>query len=201
MLCGYMKQTCKSITVAELIKMLQLCKNQNAIVKLSETTNFFIHFDQEGQYIDFTKSPCTQQYGSSTGQTCLSCPRYNKIEKCCNCDGKGCLNAETIVNTEKYDELRISSEPSPEDSRNQAPTASIQKENVTISNTDKYDISKYAINGSGFEAKTQTENDTPRRYITEYEAGRLMAKNIQDTVDKAILNTLDRMISGIKGDK
>lgn len=200
MLCGYLKQVCKSITVEELINILQTCKNKNAVVKLSETTNFFVHFDQEGQYIDFSKSPLGNQYGNTLGQTCKSCGRFDG--KDCKCDGKGCLNAESIVDTEKLDEARISLEPSHEDSRNQAPTAPIQKENVTITNTDKYDISKYAINGSSFETENKIENDTPKRkFISEHEAGQLMAKNIQDAVDKAILNTLDRMITGIKGDK
>ena len=185
MLCGYLKQVCKSITVKELIEILQLCKNPDAIVQLSEMTNFFIHFDIDGQFVDFSKSPLANKYGESGKEnSCSSCDRYDQKEKACKCTGKGCMNAGLVIDTEKLDEMRISREPVQEETKNEAP-----REQVSDS---KYDLSNYSINGMSIEIVEEPKEEVKHVIPT---------KDIQESVDKAIINTLSRMINGIKGDK
>ena len=102
MLCGYLKHTCRSITIEELINILQLCKNKKAIVKMSNMTNFYIHFDQDGQYIDITKSANANQYSTE----CNTCTRHDKTNNVCKCTGEDCLNASLMVDTAKLNQLR-----------------------------------------------------------------------------------------------
>ena len=201
MLCGYLRQVCKSIKVQDLIDILETCKNKDAVVKCFETTNFFIHFDQDGQFVDFTKNPLGQQYGEGgTDNTCAGCGRYDHVEKACKCDGKNCLNSESLVNTEKLNEIRSRELDSSIASKNQAPTEEIKKveENYTINSTPvekpKMTLENYSINGVPMVEEVKIEEPTHKEIS-------IPAKDIQTSIDNAIINTLNKMISGIKGDK
>ena len=139
MLCGYLKQTCKSITVSKLIELLKLCKNPEAIIKMNDMTNFYMHFDIDGQFINFNKSPSINQYGEcGSNNTCASCIKNDNDKKYCNCDGKDCINASSIVDTEKFDEWSSSETIVQEDTKNQPSTNGFQN--------DKYNLDNFAIN-------------------------------------------------------
>lgn len=190
MLCGYLKQVCRSITVQQLIDILNTCKNKDAIIKLSEMTNFFIHFDQEGQFIDFSKSPMTNKYGNP-GVDCTGCNRYSKEEKRCMCDGKDCLNADMMVDTDKFDNCRICENSCSKDTKTEAPTIEIKN--------SKYDLSNYSINGTE-QVDEGTDNLAKIVPLKEEKKEQIKSKDIQDVVDKAIINTLTKMINGIQGE-
>ena len=201
MLCGYLKQTCKSITVKELIEILKLCKNQDAIIKYADTTNFYIHFDQDGQYINFDKNAQIRQYGNAGAEdTCDTCRRYNKSEKCCKCDGKGCLNADSIVYTEKLNETRSSVETVSTATESGASTSGFVN--------DKYDLSNFGINGTSINNVNGIEKETPKKkevaknpdVVEQVKKQQSNGVSIQDAVDNAIIKTLTKMIRGIKGE-
>ena len=210
MLCGYLKQVCKSITVKELIEILQTCKNPNAIVQLQETTNFFVHFDQDGQFIDFSKSPQTNKYGEAgANNDCGSCHRYDKKEKQCKCDGNNCINAESIVDTEKLNELRSGVEEAPETREIQVSREEIQK---LVEETEKkkpiYDANILSINGVPITGSVanhlytgSVENhlytDIAEEPVAKKES--IPSSQIQESVDNAIIAALNKMINGIKG--
>ena len=201
MYCGYLRQVCKSIKVQDLIDILETCKNKDAVVKCFETTNFFIHFDQDGQFIDITKNPLAQHYGEGgTDNNCTSCGRYDHVEKVCKCDGNNCLNSESVVDTKKLNEIRSRELDSSIASRNQVPREEIKKvkENYTINNIPvekpKMTLQNYSINGVPMVEEVEIEEPTHKEIS-------IPAKDIQDSIDNAIINTLNKMISGIKGDK
>ncbi len=194
MLCGYLRQVCKSIKVQDLIDILETCKNKDAIVKCFETTNFFVHFDQDGQFIDITKNPLATQYGEGgTDNKCLSCGRYDHIEKACKCDGKNCLNSESVVDTEKLDEIRSRELDSSTASKIQAPTKEIK--NVE-EKKPKMTLQNYSINGVPIVEDVEIEEKPINK-----DHQTISTKDIQNSIDNAIINTLNKMISGIKGDK
>lgn len=193
MLCGYLKQTCKSITVKEFIELLSLCKNQDALVKCNDTTGFFIHFDQEGQFVNISKSPYANQYGNNgSNDTCESCNRYDSMSKCCRCNGNNCLNADMIINTRKFNEVRSREDEDSTDTKNTTPTKEIK--------TNKYDLSNISINGIALDSnndqqvKTTDKVEEKKEEVPEKKA----KMYIQDMVDDAIIKTLNKMINGIK---
>ncbi len=193
MLCGYLRQVCKSIKVQDLIDILETCKNKDAVVKCFETTNFFIHFDQDGQFVDFTKNPLGQQYGEGgTDNTCSGCGRYDHVAKVCKCDGTNCLNSESVVDTEKLNEIRSRELDSSIASKNQVPTEEIK--NVE-EKKPKITLENYTINGVPMVEEVGVEDPSRKEEIS------IPAKDIQASIDNAIINTLNKMISGIKGDK
>ena len=201
MLCGYLKQTCRSIKVKDLIEILKLCKNQDAIIKYADTTNFYIHFDQDGQFINFDKNAQVRQYGNAGAEdTCESCRRYDKKQKCCKCDGTGCLNAESIIDTEKLNETHSRIEDVSIDTESGASTTPILN--------DKYDLSNFGINGTSINNANETEREIPKRrkvvkqpdVVEEVKKQQSNGISIQDAVDNAIIKTLTKMINGIKGE-
>ena len=186
MYCGHLKQICKSITVQELIDILETCKDKNTIVKVLDTTNFYIHFDKDGQFINISKSAMNNQYGNGTNSGCEGCNRYDKAEKVCKCDGINCLNASMIVNTEKFNKLHSSIESVSISSKNQASRSD--------SKNDKYDLDNLSINGINSNNKKEDKKE-------EVKVNTMDSKEVQLLIDNAIVNTRTKMISGIKGDK
>ena len=133
MLCGYLKQTCKSITVQQLINILKTCKDPNAIIKMNDMTNFYIHFDIDGQFINLTKLPCANDYGEcGIDNTCSRCNRHDNKQNCCKCDGKDCINASSMVDTEKFNELASKENTAQETTKSQA--------SITQNKNDEYKL-------------------------------------------------------------
>ena len=220
MLCGYLKQTCRSITVKELIDILNTCKDKNAVIKLSGMTNFFIHFDKDGKYIDISKSPCANEYGMNKDKKCDKCSRYNVEEKCCGCDGSDCINASLMVDTEKFNEAcsRVGTTPTDTESREVIEHTEViedKKADEVITNAsvvedveehqipEKYNLDRIGINGVTSPVNIETLKDLPantRVLIIPPEEKNMNQDEIQDAVDAALLNTLKKMINGIKGE-
>ena len=196
MLCGYLKQTCKSITVSKLIELLKLCKNPDAIIKMNDMTNFYMHFDIDGQFINFNKSPSINQYGEcGSNNTCASCIKNDNDKKCCNCDGKDCINASSIVDTEKYDEWSSSETIVQEDTKNQPSTNGIQN--------DKYNLDNFAINGANdsLNYNPHVEQKTLEFKCNEKEKDGIILtdKVIEQYIDSAITKSLEKIIKSLKG--
>lgn len=227
MYCGYLKQTCKSITVKDLIEILKLCKNPDASIQLLGTTNFFVHFDKEGSYINFTKSPETSSYGSTTGGNCTSCTKFNKSTNSCNCDGKNCLNSDMIIDTNKYQNMQISSNNLSTDTKTQAPTKEVRIEesknddNITLAppqynNSGKYDLSNFGINGTlndiTISNKSESKVATPESTIeipvkvcyTDEKENESKSNNtsfentLQIMIEKSIDKAINKMLKGLK---
>lgn len=213
MLCGYLRQTCRSIKVKDLIEILQLCKNQDAVIKLSGMTNFYIHFDQDGQFIDISKQANGDQYGESGKEnTCITCHLHDNNTGKCNCTGEGCINGESMIDTKKYNELASSKEEVQEDTKSEASTESIENKGTDISN---YDLSRFSINGAestqeNIKIEEKTIDDVspveivhpvlrPNSNKKEIELN--LEDKIQELIDNALVNTLTKMIEGLKGDK
>lgn len=203
MLCGYLKQVCKSITVGELIDILNTCHDKSAVVKMSGMTNFFVHFDQDGKYIDISKSPCANEYGMNKEKHCDKCSRYNTEEKACGCDGKDCMNASMLVDTEKFDELRSR----PKETQEVTETREVIEHSEVIDKPvpEKYNLENMSINGVAQQPINITElKDLPanaRVLVIPPEEQHMDEEEIQAAVDTALLNALKKMINGIKGDK
>ena len=216
MLCGYLRQTCRSIKVKDLIEILQLCKNQDAVIKLSGMTNFYIHFDQDGQFIDISKQANGDQYGESGKEnTCITCHLHDNNTGKCNCTGEGCINGESMIDTKKYNELASRKEEAQEDTKSEAFTESIENKGTNISN---YDLSRFSINGAestqenNIKIEEKTIDNVPPveivhpvlrpNNIPESNEGWISLEDkIQELIDNALVNTLTKMIDGLKGDK
>lgn len=212
MLCGYLKQTCKSITVQQLIDILNTCKNKNsAVVKLSEMTNFFIHFDKDGQFVDFSKSPMTKNYGENPEKGCQTCNRYDHVINQCKCDGKNCLNAECIINDLNIlNKIKANLIDGNEVTKAEEQPNVISSEQPAKSESDsyiaKYDLSKYTINGIGNTNDKLKETTTPSSTVLKQKneeeqqkpTTKIPSDTIQNAVDDAIIKALNKMINGIK---
>ena len=210
MLCGYLRQTCRSIKVKDLIEILQLCKNQDAVIKLSGMTNFYIHFDQDGQFIDISKQANGDQYGESGKEnTCITCHLHDNNTGKCNCTGEGCINGESMIDTKKYNELASRKEEVHEDTKSEAPTEQIKNKGTDISN---YDLSMFSINGAESIQENIEEkafNMPPVEIVhpvlrpdnNKQEIELNVEDHIQELIDNALVNTLTKMIDGLKGDK
>ena len=210
MLCGYLRQTCRSIKVKDLIEILQLCKNQDAVIKLSGMTNFYIHFDQDGQFIDISKQANGDQYGESGKEnTCITCHLHDNNTGKCNCTGEGCINGESMIDTKKYNELASRKEEVHEDTKSEAPTEQIKNKGTDISN---YDLSMFSINGTESIQENIEEkafNMPPVEIVhpvlrpdnNKKELELNLEDKIQELIDNALVNTLTKMINGLKGDK
>lgn len=184
MYCGYLKQVCTGITVQQLIDILSLCKNKDAIVKLYDTENFHIHFDQNGQYINFDKTSLKKCYGN-----CERCGRYNKTEDKCGCDGKDCLNANMMIDTEKYNSLHSSKSISSKTSINHSSRNDISEAKRKFHDlVNKNDSTNLQVNGIDIKNKEEPK--------TEFKVD-----NIQNYIDDAVVATLNKMINGIKEKK
>ena len=197
MLCSYLRQQCRSITIGQLIDILQLCNNKDAVVQLSEMTSFYIHFDQDGKFIDFSKSPLGNQYGNAKENLCLSCASFDKDNNICKFNSRTCINPESIIDTEKYDKLRSTEIPVQEPTKTEP--------SRTVTQNTKYDISNLSINGITTGA-TPVHEEEPKvtetvQPVIKQDKESTPTKDIQSIVDKAIINTLTRMIGGITGDK
>lgn len=184
MFCGYLRQTCKGITIKELIDILSLCKNKDAKIKLYGVDSFYIHFDQDCQFINFDKSSLKQNYGN-----CQNCHRYNKDTNFCKCDGKDCLNANNMIDTEKYNNIHFRDDKSSTDSKNQVSREDIleakRKFHDLINKNDNVNLQ---VNGIDIKNKEEPK--------TEFKVD-----NIQNYIDDAVVATLNKMINGIKEKK
>ena len=188
MFCGYLKQTCKSITVEDLIKLLQKCKNQQAIIKLNDMTNFYIHFDIDGQFIDFNKQARGKEYGESgTDNKCIYCRQYSKEENCCKCTGEGCLNSESIVDTKTFNGCSSCNSPCSEDTKSGIPGVKIE---VTEGNEDDFKL-KDIIKIEPPVFKLDNIPESKEGWIS-------LEDMIKEMIDKALVKTLNRMIDSIK---
>lgn len=175
MLCGHLKQSCKSITVGDLINILQSCKNKDALVKFSNTTNFYIHFDMDGQFVDFSKQARGSDYGENgVDNKCEGCHSYSKEEKTCKCNGNDCLNVDSIVDTKIWKHCSSCKQCSSKDSKNVASTTELKIGDVVKTIPPVLTIDKRKETEISFE---------------DY---------IQELIDKALINTLTRMIDSIK---
>ena len=204
------------MTIAELIKILQACKNQNAIVRLSDTTNFYLHFDMDGTFIDFSKQARGNDYGENGLENkCENCNMFSKEEKCCKCAGKDCLNVDAVIDTKKLNESPCSNCNGCTDSSSGIATIEIKNEDGTSS---KYDLSQFGINGineSSAEDRTlenksiekliqsKVEIVPPVLHINPDEKSEPLTletlnDHIQKLIDQALINTLTRMIDSIK---
>lgn len=93
MLCGHMKTECTDLTLGELKAILDKCRNDNAIIKYSDTNHFFIHFDQDGEFINFSKIPADKNYGDrGADNKCCNCEAFNKNTHVCECNPEDCMN-------------------------------------------------------------------------------------------------------------
>ncbi len=92
MYCGFLRTECNSISIGELIKILEPYKNTNTNIKIQNSDHFYIHFDQDGDFININNLSLDRSYRNST--RCKNCEVFNKdIEKCC-CDGKHCVTVD-----------------------------------------------------------------------------------------------------------
>ena len=182
MYCGYLRQTCRGITVQELIDILSLCRDKkNTKIKLYGVDSFYIHFDQDCQYINFDKSSLKQSYGN-----CEKCGRYDKDTNSCKCDGKDCLNAYSMIDIEKYNKIHFGDSESSTDSKNQASSEDISETKRKFHDLiNKNDSVNLQVNGIDTKNKEETK--------TEFKID-----NIQNYIDDAVIATLNKMINGIK---
>ena len=221
MLCGYLKQTCKSISVEELINLLQLCKNKKASIKVNGMSSFYIHFDQDGQFIDLTKQSLSDQYGENgADNTCNSCRLCDKASGACRCNGEGCLNAESMIETEKYNNPPSVKSTTSTDTKSEEATVVLETKVASTEanrNGRSYDLSMFTINGNGSEGTPEvvvedvgdkrveelikeSETTSPVLEVPKQKPIEepLDSNVIKKVINDAIADTLTKMINSIK---
>lgn len=87
MFCGKRKLYLKNISIKKLIEILK--PYENLQVRVSGQDSFYIHFDQDVDYIDLNQLDVFRLYGKE-GESCKKCPAYDQTVGC-SCSGINCM--------------------------------------------------------------------------------------------------------------